>query len=401
MAAHVLAASTRLPDRNALQIIGPSGAERWSYSRLEAAVRGCGTRLLQAGLEPGDRVLLRLGNSVMVPVAFLGAIAAGLVPVITPPALAMDQITAMAAAVSPGLVLADSGIALPDLPGVPVMDAALLRGVEALAPCDWNMGADGRGDPDRMAWLAFATDAGGQPLPVAHAHRAVWVRGLMRGGWQATDDGDRLLLAGASDSGIGPGIGLLDVWLAGATALVPAPAVTAPQLPLLIKRFDATILAAPPGMLDRMLAAPLPPLPRLRRTIATDGGVTEAIRTAWQTATGTAILETFGTAECPLLLLRGRSARMVPGPRIAVLGPDDTPVPRGTAGKLAIDRHDPGLMPGYPDRPQAMAARLAGDWFLTGHAAVMADDGAVTLLPADGNTPNPRALRAFAPKEGA
>ena len=39
LARHVLEASAaRLPDKSALQILRPTGAERWSYARLEAAV---------------------------------------------------------------------------------------------------------------------------------------------------------------------------------------------------------------------------------------------------------------------------------------------------------------------------------------------------------------------------
>jgi len=79
LAAHVLASATRRPDKVALAIIGLSGAERWSYARLEGAVRGTAAGLLAQGLVPGDRVLMRLGNTVEFPLAYLGAIAAGLV----------------------------------------------------------------------------------------------------------------------------------------------------------------------------------------------------------------------------------------------------------------------------------------------------------------------------------
>ena len=49
LAAHVLAAGATRPDHNAMQIIRPTGAERWSYGRLIAAIRGTGTRLLAQG----------------------------------------------------------------------------------------------------------------------------------------------------------------------------------------------------------------------------------------------------------------------------------------------------------------------------------------------------------------
>ena len=50
LAAHVLAKAAAQPDKIALQILRLNGAERWSYGRLEAAVRGVATGFRQAGL---------------------------------------------------------------------------------------------------------------------------------------------------------------------------------------------------------------------------------------------------------------------------------------------------------------------------------------------------------------
>ena len=76
LAAHVLEAGGTTPDKVALAIVKPTGAARWSYERLIAAVRGTATGLLEAGLVQGDIVLMRLGNTVDFPIAYLGAIAA-------------------------------------------------------------------------------------------------------------------------------------------------------------------------------------------------------------------------------------------------------------------------------------------------------------------------------------
>ena len=83
MAAHVLARAGELADKIALSVIGGAQTESWTYAELEAAVRGTATGLLREGLSPGDIVLMRLGNTPDFPVAYLGAIAAGLVPVPT------------------------------------------------------------------------------------------------------------------------------------------------------------------------------------------------------------------------------------------------------------------------------------------------------------------------------
>src|SRR5690606_5847100 len=121
LAAHVLGRAAAQPDKIALAIVSPSGAERWSYGRLESAVLGTAGGLLRLGLRPGDRVLLRLGNSADFPLAYLGAIAAGLIPVPTSAQLTQAEITPMAAALSPALVVSDGRAALPQS-DAPVLD---------------------------------------------------------------------------------------------------------------------------------------------------------------------------------------------------------------------------------------------------------------------------------------
>ncbi|NHX28174.1 AMP-binding protein, partial [Escherichia coli] len=103
MAAYVLGHARDLPDKIALAVVGPRGAERWSYARLEAAVLGVAGGLSAMGLAQGAPVLMRLGNTVDFPIAYLGAIAAGLMPVPTAAALTAPEITKLAAAIAPAL----------------------------------------------------------------------------------------------------------------------------------------------------------------------------------------------------------------------------------------------------------------------------------------------------------
>ena len=208
---------------------------------------------------------------------------------------------------------------------------------------------------------------------------------MMWGGWTGLTAADRVLHAGAFNWTYTLGTGLLDPWTAGATALVPAAGVGIEALPLLLKRHDATIFAAVPGVFRRLLRGPLPPLPRLRHALSAGEKLPHETRTAWQAATGTDIHEAFGMSECSTFVSgsptrpapEGTLGHAQPGRRIAVLGEDGTPVPRGETGTLAVARDDPGLMLGYDGAPEATAARLRGDWFLTGDAVHMSEDGAL------------------------
>ncbi|MGD9918399.1 MAG: class I adenylate-forming enzyme family protein [Paenirhodobacter sp.] len=382
MASHVLAHAGRLADRPAMQILGATKAERWSYGRLEAAVRGAGTGFLRAGLAPGDRLLLRLGNTPEFPVAYLGAIAVGIVPVPTSAQLTGPEITKMAAQISPAAVVAGEGVALPE--GVEkVISEDALRGFAELPPCDYDLG-----DPDRLAYIIFTSGTSGNPRAVMHAHRAIWARKMMHQGWYGLTPEDRLLHAGAFNWTYTLGTGLMDPWSVGATALIPAPGVEPQTLPLLLRRFDATIFAAAPGVYRQILKHHMNlPLPRLRHGLSAGEALPLATRQHWNAATGAMIYEALGMSECSTFISGapghpappGTSGWPQEGRQIAVLGEDGAPVERGTPGVLAVHRSDPGLFLGYWGAEAETRARFSadGDWFLTGDMVTMTPTGAI------------------------
>ncbi len=383
LAAHVLGESTaRFLDRNALQIVRLTGAERWSYQRLSDTVAATATGLLERGLVPGDRVLLRLGNTVDFPVAFLGAIHAGLVPVVTSSLLTQSEITPMAARIQPKLIIAADGIALPTEP-FPVLPLAEFVKMTMKPRAEAHLG-----DPNRPAYIIFTSGTTGSPMAVVHAHRAILARQMMHQGWEDLGAGDRLMHAGAFNWTYTLGTGLMDPWTVGATALIPDHGITPDQLPLLLGRFDATIFAAAPGVYRQILRNRINPLPRLRHGLSAGEKLSDDIRAAWTAATGTPIYEALGMSEVSTFISGSRmrpapvgtAGFAQPGRRIAALGPDCTPVPRGEPGQLAVDRRDPGLMIEYLDAPEATAARFQGDWFLTGDLVSIGEDGAVVYL---------------------
>ncbi len=392
MARYVLSAGAETPDKIALQVLRASGAERWSYARLIAAVRGTGSGLLRAGLAPGDRVLMRLGNTVDFPLAYLGAIAAGLVPVPTSTQLTAREITRIAQEVAPALVLGAEDVALPDHPA-PVLTQPALHRMQELPPCEWHMGS-----PERPGYIIYTSGSGGSPRAVVHAHRAIWARRMMWEGWYGLTREDRMLHAGAFNWTYTLGTGLMDPWAIGATALIPAAGA---PLGLMLKRFDATIFAAAPGVYRQLLKDGRKlDLPRLRHGLSAGEKLPEVTREAWRAATGLEIYEALGMSECSTFV-SASPARPAPegtagypqaGRQIAVLGADGAPVAPGTEGILAIHRSDPGLMLGYlgsdgPDLP------LQGAWFLTGDRAQMGSDGAITYLGRDDDMMNAGGFR--------
>jgi len=384
LAADVLSRAEALADKTALAVLSPEGAARWHYGTLLQAVQGIATGLRAQGLAPGDRVLMRLGNEVEFPLCFLGAIWAGLIPVPASAALTVPEITRLAAGLKPALIVAAPDITLPDPAPCPVLPALALREMETEPPA-----APELGPPDRPAFIVYTSGTSGTPRGVIHAHRAVRARRMMWEGWYGLRESDRLLHAGAFNWTYTLGTGLLDPWAIGATALIPRDGVAPSLLPLLLERFDATIFASSPGIYRRILAHhPKIGARKLRHGLSAGEKLPEPLRAAWRAATGTEVHEALGMSECSTFV-SGSPARPAPegatgypqeGRRVAVLGEDGRPVPRGRPGTLAVHAADPGLMLGYLDAPDETEARFAGDWFRTGDTVTMAEDGAITYL---------------------
>ena len=392
LAADVLARAEDRADRLALAVISTSGAARWRYGALAQAVRGIAAGFCAQGLVPGDRVLMRLGNEVEFPLAYLGAIWAGLVPIPASAALTVREIGRIAAETRPTLIVAAPDVSLPDPLPCPVLPALALREMETTPPVAPHLG-----DPNRPAYIVYTSGTSGRPRGVVHAHRALRARRMMWHDWYGLREDDRVLHAGAFNWTYTLGTGLMDPWTIGATALIPAPGTTPDRLPLLLRRFDATVFAAAPGVYRQMLRhAGTLDLPHLRHGLSAGEKLPEALRRAWADATGTAVHEALGMSECSTFVSGapdrpappGTSGRPQRGRRIAVLGPDGEPVPRGTPGTLAIHRSDPGLMLGYLDAEAETAERFSGDWFLTGDTVTMGDDDAIAYLGRDDDMMN-------------
>lgn len=372
LAQHVLWASGADPDKVALAVLTPGGAELWSYARLREAVLVTGAGLRRAGLRPGERLLLRLGNRPEFPLAFLGAIAAGIVPVPTSAALGEAEIARIAALLKPAATLAEPGIAVPD-------------DIRCLAPADLTGVSPLPGfracDPEEPAYIVFTSGTSGRPVGVIHAHRAILARRFMFDGWYGLRAGDRVLHAGAFNWTYTLGTGLLDPWTIGATALIPSPEVAINHLPDLLCRDGATILAGAPGIFRRLLRQGNLDLPELRHGLSAGEKLSESLRQRWRDATGSDLHEAFGQSECSTFI-SGSPGRPAPrdslghvqeGRAVAILG-DDGPVMSGETGEIAVHRSDPGLMLGYLGEA---TPRFQGEWLRTGDAGVMQADGAI------------------------
>jgi acyl-coenzyme A synthetase/AMP-(fatty) acid ligase len=382
MAEYVLAHADIAPEKVALSVVSNSGARRISYTQLKSDVLGVAQGLLDAGVEPDDRVLMRLGNTVDFPITYLAAIAIGAVPVPTSSVLTETEVSKIIADINPTVIVHDGVCALPDTVHR-VLNVEQIDAFKSKSSAQFH-----RGDPNRLAYIVYTSGTSGHPRAVMHAHRAIWARRMMIRDWYDLNDEDRLLHAGAFNWTFTLGTGLMDPWSVGATALIPEPNIDLKLLPLLLARHDATLFAAAPGVIRKLNAA-LPDqfrIPKLRHVLSAGEKLLPDVRSTWRLKTGVDMYEAFGMSECSTFL---SSAPHCPstdhalgwpqrGRRISLRSVHDPTQEAnlGEEGIIAVHQDDPGLMLGYLNAVDETADRFVDGWFLTGDHARIGENGA-------------------------
>jgi acyl-coenzyme A synthetase/AMP-(fatty) acid ligase len=206
-------------------------------------------------------------------------------------------------------------------------------------------------------------------------------------GWYGIGPDDIMLHAGAFNWTYTLGVGLLDPWANGATAVLyngaPDPAVW----PELIAAHGVTLFATVPSLYRRILkyGDPSPAkLATLRHGLTAGEALPPALLEAWRARTGKDLFEALGMSEISTYVSTGPGMAIKPGSpgrpqagrQVAILDPETgTPLPAEAVGLLAVHQSDPGLMLGYWNRPEEEALVRRGPWFTGGDLAHLDADG--------------------------
>lgn len=339
-----------------------SPGQTLSYQQAQTEVDRIAQVLVQdLGLVPGNRVLLRGGNSVGMALAWLAVVQAGLVAVATMPLLRARELGDVISKAQPALALCDNRL-LDELQQATQQQPVALRVISfdalhqtgALAQAAAQK--DGQLPPcatsaDDIALLAFTSGTTGKPKAAAHTHRDVlaaceaWPRHVLRANPDDIVMGSPPL---AFTFGLG-GLLIFPMW-AGASVYFPDKPYSPQAMAELIFDTGATIVYTAPTFYRQLAplmqeqAAQRGHAAALRLSVSAGEALPDATRQLWKTATGLDLLDGIGATElfhifisaAPDQVRRGAIGRVVPGYTARVVDPQGQELPHGSVGRIAV-----------------------------------------------------------------
>ena len=388
-----------------------AGTATATYDELAKRTSQFAQLLRKRGVSPGDRVLIRLPNSLDYPTAFLGAMKSGCIAVPTSTLLTVDDVLYLAKDSGARVLVMDHPMweqLAPRIAEAPEAKLILLSGkgkhidglaVEALdlkpaldAITAWSAAhATHASDP---AYLVYTSGTTGYPKGVLHAHRALIGREPASEYWFNFDPNsvDRILHSGKFNWTYVLGSGLMDPLYRGKTVIVHEGKNDANTWTQLIAKHKATIFIGVPTIYRQIIqktTANRETVPSLRMCMSAGEHLSDDMLAAWRTRFGMDIYEAVGMSEFSYYLSQsihrpiraGSTGFPQPGHNIKLLDPETLKaVPQGEEGMIAVPEADPGLFLRYWNMPEETVKYLHDGYFFTGDYAKIDEDGYLWFL---------------------
>ena len=362
--------------------------QRLSYGELAERVRRCAAGLLASGLRPDERVLMVMHDSVDWPVAFLGALYAGIVPVPVNTLLTSDDYAYMLVHSGARALLASSALWPALGPAVaghagtlavfvagggnPPEGTQALAGLQRTEPL--TVPADAAADG--IAFWLYSSGSTGRPKGAVHTHANLY--------WTAQLYARPVLGLRASDVGFsaaklffayGLGNGLSFPLSVGATTVLMAERPTPAAVFRRWVEHAVTVFYGAPTGYAGMLAAPdLPARTAVALRLCSSAGeaLPRELGERFTQHFGCEIIDGLGSTEMLHIFLSNRpgdvhygtSGTVVPGYRLRLVDEDGADAAPGEIGDLFVSGPSAALM--YWAQREKSRATFQGEWTKTG-----------------------------------
>jgi len=371
-----------------------------TYGELAERVDRCANALRRLGLEPESRVVLCMLDAIDFPVAFLGAIKAGIVPIPVNTLLtASDYEFMLADSRARALIVSDAlyDRLAPILLRLPALRHVIVSGGEGLSGRRHFSALLAEAEPraataettrdDPCFWL-YSSGSTGTPKGAVHlqSHLALTAE-LYARPVLGIGESDLVYSAAKLFFAYGLGNSLTFPMAVGATTLLLAERPTPASVARMLAEKRPTIFYGVPTLFAAMLASPdLPARDQvaLRRCVSAGEALPEDIGRRWSDRFGVEILDGLGSTEMLHIFLSNRpgavrygtSGLPVPGYEIRLLDEEGQPVPDGEIGELHVA--GPTSAAFYWNNRERSRSTFLGPWTRSGDKYVRDKDGYYT-----------------------
>jgi benzoate-CoA ligase len=376
-------------------------ATELSYGELEQRVRACAAGLLALGIRPEERLLLVMLDSVDLPVAFLGALLAGVVPVpvntLLPPedqaymladsgARAVIASGALVAGVQQAMALAGVAVPLVVAGSADAVPPAALRFAQLLDHPPLTAAADTAAD--QFAFWLYSSGSTGRPKGTVHSHANLfWTAELYGMAVLGVREDDVVFSVAKLFFAYGLGNALTFPLYAGATTVLMAERPTPQAVCERLVRHQPTVFGGVPTLYVGLLNSDcLPPKSdcALRICISAGEALPKNIGERFSAHFGADILDGLGSTEMLHIFLSNRpgdirygaTGKPVPGYEVQLRDEHGAAVGPGEIGDLYIRGPSSALM--YWNNRAKSQATFQGEWTRSGDKYVTDADGYYT-----------------------
>ncbi len=375
-----------------------------SYAGLaDAAARFAGG-LRAAGIGRERRLAMVMLDTVDFPVAFWGALWAGVVPVPINTLLPPDQVAyiladsraeaiAVSAPLLPGLVSA-----LERTPGLRLVLVAAPDGGPAgdrplFAQDFGSFVAEAPPEPepapsaaDEVAFWLYSSGSTGAPKGTKHVHSSLDVTAETYARQVLGIHADDVVFSAAKlFFAYGLGNSMTFPMSVGARAVLLPDRPTPATVLAAMRVHQPTVFCGVPTLYAALLAhpeiGPVAGSARLRRCISAGEALPEGVGRRWSEVVGTDILDGIGSTEMLHIFLSNRPGEVhygtsgiaVPGYELRIVDEAGHDVPDGTAGELLV--RGPSAADGYWNQRAKSRHTFRGEWTATGDTYIRGADG--------------------------
>jgi 4-hydroxybenzoate-CoA ligase len=376
--------------------IDPAGT--LTYGALARRTRRMANLLADLGLRREERIAMIMLDTTDFPVAFLGAIRAGVVPVPLNTLLGPEQYRYMLAdsraralVVSAPLwaVLAGKLGDLPSLQHVIVAGGPAPEGTMGFGEALDAMPEDAPtadAHPDEPAFWLYSSGSTGVPKGARHVHASLMATADTFGKHVLGIRPDDVCLSAAKlFFAYGLGNALTFPMSVGATAILNPERPTPAGMFALMERHRPTVYCGVPTLYAAMLADPAiaqsKGSPRLRLCVSAGEALPEHIGLGWKERFGVDIVDGVGSTEMLHIYLSnkpgdiryGSSGRAVEGYEVRLVDEQGAPVRPGEVGELLV--RGASAADGYWNQRTKSRATFEGGWTRSGDKFIEEDDG--------------------------